>query len=152
MPAKKLNIRKPVAAKPVTASTPAKPVAAKPAPAPAVAATDAAPKTPANVTRTIATIAKRATNFGGLSDRDNAYIAFFASFAKRDGGSVTIATLAASGARPSVPGSSAKPHDAGAVNRLVSAGLIREAGGVITFTDAGKSLAAYTATPARAKA
>lgn len=151
MPAKKLNIRKPVAAKPVAVATPAKPVAAKPAtPAPAPA-TEAAPKTPANVTRTIATIAKRATNFGGLSDRDNAYLAFFASFAKRDG-NVTIATLAASGDKPNVPGSSAKPHDAGAVNRLVRAGLITEAGGVIAFTEAGKKLAPYTATPARAKA
>lgn len=139
-PARKLATR--VANKPAPA--PAKQAAA-PAPAPAVAAAPATEpaKPSANVTRTIATVAKRATNFNGLSDRDTAYLAFYAGFAKRDNGTVTVRAIAESGLRPNYNGSS-KPHDAGVIVRLTKAGLITEANGSFTFTDKAKTLAAYT--------
>lgn len=147
---------------PVTEATPAKPVkplrkprVAKPAAAPvaddvpAVTAEPAAeaPRV-APIMRTCATIARNATNFGGtLSDRDHAYIAFFASFAKAAAdGIVTVRTIVDSGRVPAYSGS-AKPHDAGVVNRLRKAGLLTvEADGTsFAFTPAALTLKSYNA-------
>ncbi len=110
------------------------------------AAADAAPvaKPSGNVTRTARTIAAQATNFGGLSDRDNAYLAFFAGFAKRTGGRVAIADVHASGLLPDYSGSR-KPHDAGVIVRLTKAGLVSPAsdGTSFTFTELGKASKPY---------
>jgi hypothetical protein len=141
-PARKLSTK--LANKPAPVATVAKPAAPAPAPAPAAPVATETAKPSANVTRTIATVAKRATNFNGLSDRDNAYLAFYASFAKADaGGNVTVRAIAESGRKPAYNGS-AKPHDAGVIVRLVKAGLITETAGAFTFTERGKALAAYT--------
>lgn len=129
----------------------AKPVTAKPAtPAPVAAATPATPAAPAKpaagITRTISTIARGACNFGALSDRDTAYLAFYAGFAKRSAsGRVTVESIAAHGTRPAYTGS-AKPHDAGVIQRLAKAGLVTLLNGAaeFTFTDKAKTLAAYT--------
>lgn len=109
---------------------------------------EAAPSKPsANVNRTIATIAKQACNFGGtVSDRDSAYIAFYASLARAlPGGVVTIRAIAESGRKPAYNGS-AKPHDAGVVQRLHKAGIVAASpdGSSFTFTKHGQSLKAYS--------
>lgn len=119
-------------AKPVTTTAPAKP--------------DKPAKPAATITRTAATVAKQATNYNSLSDRDNAYLAFYATFAKRlPTGRVTLADIVSSGARPTYNGSN-KPHDAGVLVRLTKAGYIvpADAGHAFTFTAAGKALAVYT--------
>lgn len=136
------------AAKPAAVTSPAAKRGAAPASAPV-----AAPAKPAaNLTRTATTVARAATNFGGLSDRDAAYIAFYAAFAKRDG-TVTLAAIVASGNRPAYAGSN-KPHDAGVIVRLTKAGLIKPAsdGASFTFLPAGQSLAAYSTAKPLAKA
>jgi hypothetical protein len=130
------------AAKP--AAKPA-PVAAKPA-KPAAKPADAPAKPSANVNRTIATIAAQACNFGGVvSTRDEAYLAFYASFAKaaRDG-VATVRAIAESGRKPAYNGSN-KPHDAGVVQRLHKAGIINAAsdGSSFRFTDLGRKHKAY---------
>ncbi|MET4190735.1 MULTISPECIES: hypothetical protein [unclassified Bradyrhizobium] len=147
----KLSTRKIVtsastSAKPVK---PAKAVAAKPVAvaAPVVADVPAVTvaKPSARITRTAATVAAQRTNFGGLSDRDNAYLTFYASLAKAaTDGTVTIAGIVASGRGPDYAGS-AKPHDAGVIVRLGKAGLLTSTadGHGFTFTDSARSLAAY---------
>lgn len=145
----------------VKAATPARRVAiAKPAPiavpaklatkAPA-AATGAKPASPpSTVTRTITTIARHATNFGNVSDRDEAYLAFYAGFAKRAAnGIVTVRAIAESGKRPAYNGSS-KPHDAGVVNRLTLAGFIKQSADStsFTFTDKAKAHKLYASAKA----
>jgi hypothetical protein len=101
---------------------------------------------PRGVNRTAATIAKQATNFGGtLSERDEAYFAFWASFAKRNNGTVTVTDIASSGRKPNYNGS-AKPHDAGVAVRLAKAGIvaIHDNGHRIVFTDNGRKHKCYT--------
>lgn len=125
----------------------AKPAATTTKPAPVKPSVAAKPTGPARgVTRTIATIARHATNFDQLSDRDEAYLAFYAAFAKRaSNGIVTVADIAASGRKPAYNGSS-KPHDAGVINRLTKAGLIaqRDGSASFTFTANGKAHKLYT--------
>lgn len=167
MPSKRqINVK---AAKPAKPAAPVTaPVSAAPAPVatvPAVAATTKPAKPaqaasaallpvndliPAGVNRTAATIAKQATNFGGvLSERDNAYIAFYAGFALANSGAFTVADVArqfkATGHKPAYSGS-AKPHDAGVCVRLCKAGILtmHDNGHRFTFTDAGRKLALYT--------
>jgi hypothetical protein len=145
-PAKRVRTIK-LPTKPATTdAAPAKPAKlVKPATVAVVAKPEPA-KPSRDITRTAATIAANATNFGGvLSDRDTAYIAFFASFAKAHPSKpVTVAELATSGRTPAYNGS-AKPHDAGVVNRLAKAGLITKAsdGSSFTFTKAGTTTKAY---------
>lgn len=127
------------AAKPVTVAAklakPAKPEAAKPS---------------GNVTRTAATIAAQACNFGSLSDRDTTYMRFYASLARKAAnGVVTLRAIVDSG-HARVPGAtfaSAKPHDAGVIQRLNKAGLvsIRDNGAAFVFTKASHTHAAYVA-------
>lgn len=127
-----------LASKPATATKPAKQAA------PAVALKPAKPAS--GVTRTIATIARHATNFDTLSDRDECYLAFYARFAKAAaGGVVTVKAIAESGKRPAYNGSS-KPHDAGVINRLTKAGLLtqRDGSAAFTFTALGLKHKAYT--------
>lgn len=128
------------AAKPAKLTKPRKPSAAKQA-APAPAPTTPADAEPAvriiGTARTAATIANAAASFGGvLSDRDQAYIRFYASFAgaKRTG-RVTLTELANSGRKPNYAGSN-KPHDAGIVTRLSKAGILNvdADGSAFTFT------------------
>lgn len=99
-----------------------------------------------NVSRTIATVARQATNFGGnLSDRDAAYLAFYSRFAKAaPDGTVTVRAIAESGARPAYNGSN-KPHDAGVIVRLTKAGILATApdGSSFTVTERGKALKPY---------
>lgn len=143
--AKAVNIASaaPVVVKPAAA------ILAAPVPnAPAIAV-EAAPK-PAriltNVKHTVATIAAAACSFGGtVSHRDECYLAFYAGFAKRGNGTVTVEAIAQSGKRPAYAGSN-KPHDAGVVQRLTKAGLVALAadGASFTFTDKAKALAAYS--------
>lgn len=106
-------------AKPAAVATPSEPTVAKPS---------------GNVVRTVRTIAARATNFGGLSERDESYFSFYKTF----GNSVTVGQIHASGKRPAYTGSN-KPHDAGVIVRLVKAGLYTEAGGTLVLTDAGRA-------------
>lgn len=140
--AKPAKITKPATAKPVVATAkPAVKRVAKPAPA-APATADAEPATVRGLARTVHTIAANATNFGGvLSDRDHAYIAFFASFAgaKRDG-TVLVRDIISSGRTPAY-GGSAKPADAGVINRLRKAGVltVNSDADAFTFTDFGRS-------------
>jgi len=151
--------RKPVAPKPATAKpavTKLPALAAKPTTTdakPAPAAPEAEPAVRIlPIARTCATIAAQATNFGGvLSDRDAAYIAYYAGLAKRaKAGVVTIRAIAdhftATGLKPA-HGGSAKPHDAGVIVRLTKAGVIApEADGTsFTFTKLGKTLKPYAA-------
>lgn len=111
--AKPAKAGKPVVAKPAKSAVPAAPVAAKPS---------------ANITRTAATVARQATHFGDLTDRDNAYFGFYKRLIAANGGKLTIAAIHGSGSRPTpLPGtsfSSDKPHDAGVIVRLGKAGLI----------------------------
>lgn len=114
---------------------------------PAPAAVPAVAKPAAGITRTAATIVAQRTNFGNLSDRDTAYITFYASLAKRSvTGVVTLADIVASGQRPVYVGSN-KPHDAGVINRLAKANLLTASadGTSFSFRDAAKTHAAYAA-------
>lgn len=131
-----------ISAKPVTAKVEAKPakVVAKP-----VTPVAAPAKPSANVTRTAATIAAGACNFGGLSDRDAAYVTFYASLAKAAAnGVVTLRAIVDSGRKPNYQGS-AKPHDAGVIQRLAKASLVatRDNGAAFVFTKAALTHAAY---------
>lgn len=107
----------------------------------ATAASDKPARVPATITRTAATIHAMRTNYASLSDRDQAYFAFYASFAgaKRDH-TFTVADIVASGRYPAYNGSK-KPHDAGAVQRLVKAGLLLETdnGHTLRLTDTGRA-------------
>lgn len=125
----------------------ATPADATPAPVAAEPAAEPAPRV-LPIARTCATIARNATNFGGtLSDRDHAYITFYASLAALAAdGIVTIRAIADSGRGPAYNGS-AKPHDAGVVNRLRKAGLLTvEADGTsFAFTPNAHTLRSYVA-------
>lgn len=149
------------AAKPVAAAKPAKrvlasvkPASAKPAATakPVVVAKPAAatgkPAKPAgNVTRTASTIAAAACNFGNLSDRDSAYMRFYAGLAaSAANGVVTLRAIVDSGKRPEYSPSN-KPHDAGVIQRLAKAGLltVRDNGAAFVFTAKAKTHAAYVA-------
>lgn len=115
----------------------------KPVPAAATAkpATDTAvpavAKPPAGIARTVRTVLAGRTNFGEISDRDNAYLAFYAGLCRKHGGSVTVSQIHSDGGRPATPGSSNKPHDAGAIVRLSKAGLISFAGDSLALTKLG---------------
>lgn len=124
---------------PVTTGKRAKPATTEP-----VAVQPASPSR--NVTRTAATIAKQLCNFGGLTDRDTAYLSFYASLGKLTGGTVTVRAIAESGRRPDYSGSS-KPHDAGVIQRLAKAGLLTVTpdGGSFTFSPAARTHAAFIA-------
>lgn len=149
MPKRKLTTTKPakpaIAAKPVA---PVAPVAAKPAVASKPAKPDAGPAKPAaHITRTAATVAAQRTNFGGLTDRDAAYLTFYGKLARANGGKLTVAAIAAAGPRnPHYPGSS-KAHDAGVIVRFCKAGLCTTSpdGNELTFTKLATSHAAYNA-------
>jgi hypothetical protein len=144
------------AAKPVTQPNTAETIAPEFLNAEPVSAADTAPATApetpkaakpsGGIVRTAATVVKQLTNFGSLSDRDTAYLAFYASLAKAaSDGAVTLAGIVQSGRRPEYAGSN-KPHDAGVIVRLTKAGLIapNADGHSFTFTATGKSQAAYT--------
>lgn len=108
----------PVALAPVVTDTAVAVIAEAAAPA-----TPAVAKPSANITRTAATIARGATNFGSLSDRDTAYLGFYRRLAATaPDGVLTVANIVASGMRPPHIGSN-KPHDAGVIVRGVKAGL-----------------------------
>lgn len=136
---------KPKRAKRTAKPTEAKPVSAKLAAKPGKPDAAEAPATPSrDISRTATTIAANRTNFGGsLSDRDNAYITFFASFVSGNK-PIAIRAIAESARGPAYNGS-AKPYDAGVVNRLRKAGVISvsEAGDTFTFTKTGRSLASF---------
>lgn len=111
-----------------------------------VAAAPAVAKPSANLTRTAATVVRHATNFAVLSDRDSAYLAFYAKLAKASvTGNVTLAGIVASGERPLYAGSN-KPHDAGVIVRLTKAGLLSHAadGTGFEFSPLGRTHGAYT--------
>jgi hypothetical protein len=96
---------------------------------PAPADAPAKPTRIAGVERTAATIAADRTNFAVFSDRDASYIAYYAPLAKRTtDGVITVRAIAEyfrdTGHAPAVPGSSAKPHDAGVIVRLTKAAFI----------------------------
>lgn len=112
---------------------------------------------PAGVNRTAATIAAGRCSFGGnLSERDTAYLAFYARFAKATGGAVIVADIARTHRAdttilPAYAGSN-KPHDAGVFQRLAKAGMlvIHDNGHRATFTPTGTARAEYTkATPVK---
>ncbi len=145
---------KPVAAAKRAVATEAKAARAAVAPVTEAVSTPA-PATPvvavakpaAGLARTARTIVANATNFGNLSDRDTAYISFYAGLAKRSvTGVVTLADIVASGQRPAYVGSN-KPHDAGVINRLAKANLLTASadGTSFSFRDAAKTHAAYAA-------
>lgn len=137
----------PKAAKPVIkAATVAAAIAADTVPAVVIPAVPAVAKPSANLTRTAATVVRHATNFAVLSDRDSAYLAFYAKLAKASvTGNVTLAGIVASGERPLYAGSN-KPHDAGVIVRLTKAGLLAHAadGTGFTFSPTGKTHGEYT--------
>jgi hypothetical protein len=146
----------------IKATKPAKPapvVAVAPvavAPVVAVAVKPAKPEpvrfggfTLGNVNRTAATVVAQRTNFSGVtSDRDTAYLAQFERVRRDtaetpDGETITLASLAKLGKNPYYD-RSAKPHDAGAINRAVKAGNVEHAadGASIKLTARGAALAA----------
>lgn len=94
-----------------------------------------------NIARTAATVAALRTHYGAESNRDHAYILLFGDTADANGGTITLAALAAYGTNPYYTGS-AKPHDAGAINRAIKAGnLSRDAAtGALALTDTGRAL------------
>lgn len=155
---RKLNVTaKPAsAAKPAKLAKPAKPVAVAAAPVATVATAEPAPvavavtadkpaRAPAGIARTASTIAAMRCNFGALSDRDEAYFSFYASLAKASpDGTVTVRAIAESGRAPRYTGS-AKPHDAGAIQRLHKAGIIATSadGAGFTFTDGARGHKLY---------
>lgn len=107
------------------AAAPATPAAAKPAVNPLHR----------GIVRDVAGIAAQRTNFGGETDRDRAYLSFFATFAgdKRDA-TFTLATIRESKRTPAGAFTSAKPTDVGAINRLVKNGMLTFNGDKLTFT------------------
>lgn len=152
---RKINTPKKLSAKAALAASTAlpAPVVLAPVTVPATV-TDTAPvaaKPVGSITRTAATIVAARCNFGGLTDRDAAYIAFFASFTKRaNKPSVTLAEIRETAARPDYSGS-AKAYDAGVIQRLTKAGLIKHStdGTSFEFVDGAKTHAAYARAVAR---
>lgn len=111
-----------------------------------------------NIARTAGRVVAGATHFGAESDRDNAYLRLFldgANDAERmpngDGRSVTLAALASYGTNPFY-GGSAKPHDAGAINRAIKAGHATRSddGRTVTLTERGLQQARLLLTKATA--
>jgi|688.fasta_scaffold222193_1 hypothetical protein len=145
IPAVKPGKPAPVAVAPVATDTaaPAAPVAGKPT------VERFGGFTLGNINRTAATVVALRTNFGGVtSDRDTAYLAAFERVrrdteATPDGETITLASLAKLVKNPYYTGS-AKPHDAGAINRAVKAGNVERAadGHSIKLTARGATLAA----------
>lgn len=104
---------------------------------------EAVARTPAHITRTIATVARAATNYAELTERDGAYFTFYKRLAAANGGKLTVAAIVASGGKPSYTGS-CKPHDAGVIVRLTKAGLLAGTGSdasPISVTKAGSTRA-----------
>lgn len=131
----------------------------KPKPAPVTgeqpAATVAAPVAPTriggftlgNIARTAGVVVAQRTHYGTTSSRDEAYLALFATTAADaekcpDGTTITLAALASHGTNKFYTGS-AKPHDAGAINRAIKAGNATKSddGKSISLTDKGAELA-----------
>jgi hypothetical protein len=136
----------------IPAAKPVKPEAAKPEAVAPVAKPEPVRFggfTLGNINRTAATVVALRTNFGGVtSDRDTAYLAAFERVrrdteATPDGETITLASLAKLVKNPYYTGS-AKPHDAGAINRAVKAGNVERAadGHSIKLTARGATLAA----------
>lgn len=146
------------ATKPGKRAKPAKPVAAPavdPVAPVAVVAKPAKPEpvrfgnfTLGNINRTAQTVVAQRTNFSGVtSDRDTAYLASFERVRRDtaetpDGETITLASLAKLAKNPYYTGS-AKPHDAGAINRAVKAGNVEHSadGASIKLTKRGAELA-----------
>lgn len=147
VPAKavKADVAKQAAAARATVTTVTTVAPADVATLPASVTAPAAAKPIRGLAATARTIVANATHFGGISDRDTAYIAFYAGIAKRGDGTVTLASLATTGDRPTYVGSN-KPHDAGVINRLTKAGLVTPTadGRAFTFTTAAHTHAAYS--------
>jgi hypothetical protein len=151
------------AGKPVTVRSGKRDIAAKPAkpakpdakPAPVAVAVAAKPVSkPADtaalpsrdIVRTAATVARNATHYGAATTRDDYYLAFFASFCRKaSNGSVTLRTIADSKRTVDTGGNfaSAKPTDAGVINRLRKAGRITVSadGNTLSFTESQRKLA-----------
>lgn len=140
--------RKPVAAasKPAAAVSPVS--ASKPASKPAtVSAVSASPAKPVRgLTRGAALIVRAAYPFERLSDADETYLSFFASFAKASGGTVTLADTL-----PHSPSGITLRNNPARMLRLVKAGYFtRNADGTaFVATDAAKSHKLYTTAAAR---
>lgn len=150
-PSTRKIVAKPAKPATVKAAKPAQAGAALPAVIPAApiepaTVVPAVAKPSANITRTAATVVRSATNFATLSDRDSAYLAFYAGIAKAAVlGNVTLGNIVLAGTRPNYLGSN-KPHDAGVIVRLTKAGLIapNADGHSFSFTATGKTHGAYT--------
>ena len=104
-----------------------------------------------NAARDAATIARNATSFSTLSERDIAYLRLYGDAMRANGHKATLTEIAAAGKlvngrviNPYYTGS-AKATDAGAANRLRKAGyiVISAAGNVFTATKAARDTAAY---------
>lgn len=133
---------------------------AKPAPKPAPTVAEQAAKqaaqaavtTSRGLARDAATVTAQATFYKQYSDRDTAYLAFFGSVMRANGGKATLAQIHEAGAdagknkkrNPRYAGS-AKATDAGAINRLIKAGYITASadGSTLTATKAATTTAAY---------
>lgn len=143
-----LRVGKTDETKPAKSAKPAKPAAdSKPADAPA----------PRGLTRDAIGIVRNATNFNELTDRDECYLEFFGSVARRHNGTATLqqlynAGITRAGEKPNkryIPqfDGSAKATDVGAYNRLKKAGLLtaNKAGDTFTITEHGKTHKRYNA-------
>ena len=149
---------KPAKATKAAVAAPVAQPAAKAAPAP-----KAAPETLyRSENRDAQTVVAAATNFAQYSDRDTAYLAFFGSVMRANGGKATLSQIHFAGKpvtgtsrtlNPLYTGS-AKATDAGAINRLAKAGYLTVSadGKTLTATDKAKAQAAYSAHPVAAKA
>lgn len=115
---------------------------------PATPAVNKPAKPVGSLTRTAATVVAQRTNFNSLTERDEAYIAFFASFAKlnKTTGVVTLSDIRTSGKKPTYNGSD-KSFDAGVIVRLTKANVLKPTatGDGFAFTDHGKTLKPYHA-------
>lgn len=149
---------KPVAAKTAPKASPAVPAAIPAAvAAAAVPATDTAPR---GLTRDAAGIVRYATNFAQYSDRDTAYLAFFGTVCRNNGGAANLRQIHDAGTKrngenerkrynPNYSGSG-KATDVGAINRLCKAGYFTRSpdGNTITATALALSNSAYRGTKA----
>jgi len=118
--------------------------AAQPAPV-----TDAAVPMPRGLTRDAAGIVRAATNFAQYSDRDSAYLAFFGTVCRANGGKATLRQIHDSGItrsghpdrkhfNPNYTGS-AKATDVGAINRLIADGYFSRSADGNTITALAKA-------------
>lgn len=103
-----------------------------------------AAKPAAHITRTAATVAAMRAAYDTFSERDAAYLSFYAKLAKRNNGRFTVADIVALGVRAPYAGSN-KPHDAGVLERLCKAGIFATSNGGHDFlvTPLGLTHAAY---------